>query len=150
SSREYDARRVLVRMAELFHGLERDVDLEQCYGTHQATREGILGTIDGWIARAEEHDSCVLYYFGHGGRVHFFAAPVELSIHAVPYLSCEPNGPGFTGILDYDLSTRMAALDRRCGNVTTIIDACYSASMVRERNDNAAVPRATVLETSAP
>lgn len=130
-------------VAEAIDELEtrlRRMDPDVAITTHHhaggwCTREQLLDVIDRWIDRSTTHDHCLLYYFGHGGRVRFTGLGPEIAERVFTYLSCEREDLSFTGILDLELSTRIATLDRRCAGVTTIIDACYSGTVVRSLAD---------------
>lgn len=116
--------------------------------------EALLGQLGGWkitrlerqradratilaeLARLEaavEPDDCVLLYcVGHGGVVHIHDLPPPLGGRSVFYFtSARTGGWRFEGVLDIEFSLALAAIDRVCGNVTFIIDSCYSALVVR-------------------
>lgn len=124
-------------------------EIETHHGEGNCTRKRLLEVIDAWIAGAEAHHHCLLYYFGHGGRVAFVGLRPELDDRVFAYLSCDREVNQFTGILDLELSARIAALERRCASVSTIIDACYSGTIVRSGDDaRDDAPRKTTTRSS--
>ncbi|MFV8750578.1 hypothetical protein ACNOYE_08490 [Nannocystaceae bacterium ST9] len=101
------------------------------------TRASVLDGLDALVARVGPNDPCVFHYFGHGDRVCFTDrsndAVAEITEARVfSYLRCT-RGPGgeFDDLLDLALTRRLSQLAHACGNLTTIIDACHSATVVR-------------------
>jgi hypothetical protein len=135
SSREFSVAEAIDEVATRLQLMLPDAEIDTHFGEGKCTRERLLAVIDAWIARAEPHQHCLLYYFGHGGRVKFVGLGPELDDRVFAYLSCDRKDRQFTGILDLELSTRIAALDQRCASVSTIIDACYSGTIVRSSGD---------------
>jgi hypothetical protein len=107
--------------------------IEECTGD-RASRAGILAALDRLLEHCEPDDAIFIHYFGHGGRVHF----TDLGDDRVfGYVTCTKNvrGGGFEGVLDIELSSRLTELDARCGNVTVMLDCCYSGELVRSGED---------------
>jgi hypothetical protein len=95
----------------------------------QATRAGMLAALDRLIDASEPGDAVFVHYFGHGGRVRFSDLHPE---QVFGYVTCTKlRGGGFEAVLDRELSHRFAELDARCGNVTVMLDCCFSAELVR-------------------
>ncbi|MFV8754887.1 caspase family protein [Nannocystaceae bacterium ST9] len=142
-----------VEAIDLVEGMVRRLNpaalIQRRFGRLEGTRDAILHALDAWIADTRADDTCLVYYFGHGGRVRFVNLGDGLACQVIPYLTCERQHGGFTGILDFELSGRITELDRRCGNVTTIIDACYSGVAVRGE-ESRAVGRRSVVDMEAP
>lgn len=108
-----------------------------CVGP-RATRPGMLAALDRLLADTVDGDAVFLHYFGHGGRVQF-SDRADDTIHG--YITCTRTLRGsFEAILDHELSTYASALDARCGNVTVMLDCCFSAEIVRATEDPAAPP----------
>lgn len=120
-------------------GFELDVRTEGA-----ASREGILQGLDRLITDSAEQDAVVIYYSGHGARVH---NPRHLpSTRNEPQLlhCLVPTNwfePGFHGLLDIELSRQLAELTGKTRNVALILDCCHSARMWKGA-DNQAVARA--------
>lgn len=95
------------------------------------TPKAVHAAIDALIDRVGPDDPCVFYYFGHGGRVRFEGLPGPAEDRAYAFLRCGEQREGFDGLLDVALSHRLARLARACGNLTVILDACHSATIVR-------------------
>lgn len=102
-----------------------------------ATRDGIVSALDALVKRVEsQDDAVVVHYSGHGGytvlpdreesprRVVQFIVPMDFHDAQV-----------FRGVLDLELSARLAALTAITLNVTTIFDCCHSTRMARGRPD---------------
>ncbi|NJK31158.1 MAG: caspase family protein [Deltaproteobacteria bacterium] len=138
---KYDVRQVLGRVRAALVGLgfgpqdivqlpDADVGDES-----PPTRRAIQNTLTRFTELCEPDDSCLFYYLGHGGRVRLDGLPAEYAEHVFSYLVCaeaESNGE-FDGLLDLTLSAAIARLALRCrGNVTTIVDACHSAALIRD------------------
>lgn len=136
SSREFSVAGAIDEVATRLRLMLPDAKIETYYGEGNCTRKRLLAAIDTWISGAEVHHHCLLYYFGHGGRVTFVGLGPEFDDRVFAYLSCDREDNRFTGILDLELSTRIAALDQRCASVSTIIDACYSGTIVRASGDD--------------
>lgn len=100
----------------------------------RATRVEILRQLDRLVRSSEPGDAAVVYYFGHGGRVRFPDLPPPWGEHVFGYVTChrELRGGPWEAVLDQELSTRLTALDSRCGNVTAILDCCFSGELVRD------------------
>jgi hypothetical protein len=147
---EFDAVAALDRVETLFRSTGHAIQLGRCIGPQAASRSGMLDALERWAAAARPTDACVLYYCGHAGRARFAGISPEFDERLVSYLTCEGSGGGFTGILDRELSTVIAELDQRCANVTTIIDACYSGTLVRDDERPSAQPWRTIFEFEAP
>lgn len=109
-------------------------------------REAVYAAIDALIERVEPEDPCVFYYFGHGGRVRFDDLPGPAGDRAFAYLCCGDREQGFDGLLDLALSLRLSRLARACGNLTVILDACHSATVVRSGTRRVAAPAWVRLE----
>lgn len=98
----------------------------------EADRDTILTALENLAAAVEPDDCVLLYCIGHGGVVHIHDLPPPLGGRSVFYLaSFRPGARRFEGVLDIELSLVLARVDRICGNVTVLIDSCYSARMVR-------------------
>lgn len=98
-----------------------------------ATRRAVLHELEAMVAECRPDDTCLFYFFGHGGVVRFSDLRGELGRRAVFYLATlrPPGSSERVGVLDVELSAALARLDRTCGNVSAIIDCCHAASMVR-------------------
>jgi hypothetical protein len=75
-----------------------------------------------------------VHYFGHGGRIEFSDLEAQWAGTVFGFISTirEARGEGeLAAVLDIELSRRFAALDEICGNVTVMLDCCYSAELVR-------------------
>ena len=96
----------------------------------QASRDGILTALDRLVDDAGPDDAVLVHYFGHGGRVKF----PDLGDHLFGYVTCHKatRGGPWEAVLDQELSTRMTALASKAGNVTAILDCCFSGEMVRD------------------
>ncbi|MEM6992648.1 MAG: caspase family protein [Myxococcota bacterium] len=106
--------------------------VERCVGDN-ASRKGMLSRIDALANRVGPEDGALLYYFGHGGRVRFPELPAPAGEHTFGYVTCKKDrGAPWEAILDQELSTRLTALDAKCGNVTAILDCCFSGELVRD------------------
>jgi hypothetical protein len=136
SSHEFSVAAAIDGVATRLRLMIPDAKIDTRHDEGKCTRKRLLAAIDTWISGAEAHHHCLLYYFGHGGRVTFAGLGPELDDRVFAYLSCDREDNRFTGILDLELSTRIAALDQRCASVSTIIDACYSGTIVRASDDD--------------
>ncbi|MCA9697619.1 MAG: caspase family protein [Myxococcales bacterium] len=99
----------------------------------QATREGILAALAALESRLEPHDAVLFYFVGHGGIVEIRDLDPPFGGRPVFYVTGFRPGTDwyFTGVLDLELSLILSRMDRRCGNVTAILDCCYAATVVR-------------------
>ena len=96
---------------------------------NRATRAGILAGLDRLIELSEPGDAVFIHYFGHGGRVQFTDVDTD---QVFGYVTCTKSLRGaFEAVLDVELSARLSELDARCGNVTIMLDCCFSAELVR-------------------
>jgi hypothetical protein len=105
----------------------------RCVGS-RATREAVLAALDRLIRQTQPGDACFVHYFGHGGRIEFSDLDDAWAGTVFGFISTirEARGEGeLAAVLDIELSRRMAALDEICGNVTVMLDCCYSAELVR-------------------
>lgn len=102
---------------------------------HAATRAGIVDGLRRLASAVEVDDDVFFYFFGHGGAVRFTDAPAWLGDRPVFYLSASRRDEReeMTGVLDVELSTILADIDKVCGNVSVILDCCHSARIVRGR-----------------
>ncbi|KIG12555.1 hypothetical protein DB30_01265 [Enhygromyxa salina] len=98
-----------------------------------AQRAGILAALAQLEARIEPDDSCLFYFAGHGGIVEIGDANPPLGGRPVFYITAARPTPAwsFEAVLDIELSLGLARIDRICGNVSAILDCCYSARLVR-------------------
>ncbi len=125
-------------------GLLRDLggwEVTECSG--QATRrEDVMPALEGLIAKCRRLDTCLFYFFGHGGVVRFSGLSGDLGERPVFYLSTlrAPGSP-MVGVLDYEISGALARLDEICHNVTAILDCCHAASIVRSSEPSIAPPQ---------
>jgi hypothetical protein len=92
-----------------------------------ATRSGILERLRALVRDCHPGDAYVIYYFGHGGRVRLPGEQPDAD-QVVGYVTCHA---GAEPILDRELSDLATQLDAGCGNVTVILDCCYSGELVR-------------------
>lgn len=100
---------------------------------NRATRTGILEGLDQLIEISEPGDAVFLHYFGHGGRVQFTDVDSD---QVFGYVTCTKTLRGaFEAVLDVELSARITELEARCGNVTVMLDCCFSGELVRSRED---------------
>jgi hypothetical protein len=120
-------------------GFELDVRTKDA-----ASREGILAGLRRLITDSGEQDAAVIYYSGHGARVH--------NPRHLPGTRNEPQllhclvptdwfEPGFRGLLGVELSQQLAELTAKTKNVAVILDCCHSARMWKGA-DSQAVARA--------
>jgi Caspase domain len=97
------------------------------------SRDAVLRALEAMVAVCGPEDTCLFYFFGHGGIVRFSGLAGDLGRRVVFYLATHrPLGSPMVGVLDFEISTSLARLDRICGNVTAILDCCHAASIVRE------------------
>lgn len=102
------------------------------------TREVILSNLSKLAKLTKPGDTCLVYYFGHGGRVHFEDLDEQPTEHEFGYITTtkgkrDTDASEFTGILDFELSRLLSRIP--CDNINVIIDSCYSAELVRAPND---------------
>jgi hypothetical protein len=132
------------RLTPVLHALGFTV--AQCQG-NAATRDGILAALDRLIEISEPGDAALIHYFGHGGRVQFTDHDSD---RVFGYVTCTKSVRGvFEGVLDIELSDRMTQLDARCGNVTVMLDCCFSGELVRA-SDAASAPPVSHRREPAP
>ncbi|MCA9700542.1 MAG: caspase family protein, partial [Myxococcales bacterium] len=107
-------------------------EVECCLGPN-ATRDGMLTQLEAWVdrCRADASEACLLYYFGHGGRVHF-EDQSGLAGEEHGYLTCRPSGAGFEAVLGLEISARLAPLAGPARSTVVILDCCYSGQVVRQ------------------
>jgi hypothetical protein len=103
--------------------------VDRCVG-EQATRAGILDRLEDLVRGCGSGDAYLIYYFGHGGRVRF--TDIEQRQEVFGFVTCHEKA-GFEAVLDRELSDALTRLDAGCGNVTAILDCCYSGELVRAR-----------------
>jgi hypothetical protein len=119
-------------------GFELDVRIEDT-----ASRGGILAGLKRLIRDSNPGDAALIYYSGHGARV-----------HNPRHRPGSGNGPqllhclvptdwfdgGFRGLLDFELAIALAELTDKTQNTAVILDCCHSARMWRGFGSEA-VPR---------
>ncbi|WP_327006626.1 caspase family protein [Dactylosporangium sp. NBC_01737] len=131
-------------------GVENDVDamdealsrreftIRRCTG-EEASRAGILAAYEQLIAETGTDDSVFVYYSGHGGRL--LAPPDELhptredrpAVQFIVPNDLEKSTEGdFRGITAATLSSLLALLTARTGNVAVMLDCCHSALASRK------------------
>lgn len=98
-----------------------------------ASREGIFAA----LARLEQAvgpgDSCLFYFIGHGGIMEIQDLAPPIGGHPVFYIAtARPDARWIlAAILDIELSLQLARIERVCGDVSVILDCCYSARATR-------------------
>lgn len=120
---------------------------EKIVAKKDASRTNILAALAELGSKLEPDEPCLLYYFGHGGRVHFNDLE-DSTTTDFSYISTTTRAARdeFADVLGLELSAHATKLERRCHNVTVILDCCHSATMVRSKN----VPLATRQIAEAP
>ncbi len=126
-------------------------DIVRCEGS-DATRAGILSSLESLIDRASRGDIAVVHYSGHGARAR------EIDLGEKRYRNAEPlpefivptdidatKEGDFRGITSLELSMLARKLWRRTGNVTTIMDCCHSGIIVRGSAHDEAKPMVRFL-----
>lgn len=99
----------------------------------QTTRAEILAALARLEAAVDPRDAVLVHFVGHGGVVEIRDLPPPLGGRLVFYLAVhriDGESP-FQPVLDIELSTALARIDRVCENVTAVLDCCYSARIVR-------------------
>jgi len=98
-----------------------------------ATRTRLLAYLDLLVEHAEADDCVVFYYVGHGACARFAGGlhPGDEPKRIWRYLLTQPESEGFSGLLAVELSERICALTTITRNVTTILDCCFAAEIVR-------------------
>lgn len=131
-------------MTEVLGGLGFTVD-RRIEG--DATRAGILDGLDVLTRRCAEdrptgdESTAVIYYAGHGGyALNAEARPGERERYQCIFPTDWTKTGEFRGILDVELSLRLARLTEATHNATVILDCCHSAEMWRSPDDEL-VPR---------
>ncbi|MEM9457462.1 MAG: caspase family protein [Myxococcota bacterium] len=104
---------------------------------HQATRDGILGSLRDLRDEVTADHDVVIYYVGHGGRRRIQGADRPAWNYLVPVDHATDQ---FRGVAEVELADIVHALCERTPNVTVVLDCCHAATMVRD-NDNAAIER---------
>lgn len=99
-------------------------------GEGMLTSEQVHGELEALTRRASLDDACLVYYFGHGGRVAFDDLEGPHAGRVFSYLACDRSDE-FAGLLDITLRRRLAALARRCNNLVVVLDACHSGKVAR-------------------
>lgn len=104
----------------------------RCEGPQQTTRAAILARLDAWVAEVQREGAevCLLYYFGHGGRVRF----TGFADHELGYVACERRSREsrvFEGVLGLELSLALGRLADPGRSVVAILDCCFSGAQVR-------------------
>lgn len=94
------------------------------------TSAQVYGELEALIRRASPDDACVVYYFGHGGRVAFDDLEGPHAGRVFSYLACD-RSDDFAGLIDITLRRHLAALARRCNNLVVVLDACHSGKVAR-------------------
>lgn len=120
------ARRLTHALKQLGFTIRRCLD-------QRATRAGILAELDRLAQLARPGDTFFVHYYGHGGRVRFSDIGEPFVGRVFGYITCHRprRRADFEVILDHELSRRLSALDACCGDVTVMLDCCYSAELVR-------------------
>lgn len=115
----------------------------------EATRAGILAAFEQLAEQCGPGDAAFVHYFGHGGRARFTDL---LSDQVFGYVTTTKatRGAGFEAILDVELSAYFSDLEQRCGNVTVMLDCCYSGELVRSRGRQRDVALSSLREQEAP
>jgi hypothetical protein len=93
-----------------------------------ATRSGVVERFGALVRDCRPGDAYVIYYFGHGGRVRLLDERGGTE-QVVGFVTCRESAEP---ILDRELSDWVTQLDAVCGNVTVILDCCYSGELVRD------------------
>ncbi|GEM_PF-5817879 len=98
-----------------------------------ADRKGINTELAALEAAVGPEDTVLFHFAGHGGIVKIEDLPAPLGGRPLFYLATARAGEpwSFTGLLDIELSLSLARIDRRCADVSVILDSCYSARVVR-------------------
>ena len=120
---------------------KRCFQITQCRGS-DATRDGILAAYKQLIANTGPGDAVVVYYVGHGGlTTNAFTTPKAKlpryiqNICPSDYADTTEND--FRGVSTWELSLLLAALTKQTTNVTTILECCYAAQLVRSFDPSA-------------
>jgi len=98
----------------------------------EASREGILRSIDEWlVAGTRPGDRVLFYYAGHGAQQRSSGPDTEQGFDQtlVPVDTVVRNGRVLNMITDKELKARFARLAGR--QVTVIVDACHSGTITR-------------------
>lgn len=116
-----------------------EFSLTPCAG---ASRDETLACLDRWISTTTPDDDCLLYYYGHAGQLRFTDLPSPSDEQRFGFLTTAPESRGddYGRILDIELSTRLTRLDRRCANVTAILDCCHAGELVRSGDSRELIP----------
>jgi hypothetical protein len=121
----------LVMMKDLLRDLG-GWTVSECSGD-ATRREDVLRALDAMLDACGPEDTCLFYFFGHGGVVRFSGLAGDLGRRPVFYLATlRPEGSPRVGVLDVEISAALSRLDQICGNVTAILDCCHAASIVRD------------------
>jgi len=98
-----------------------------------ASRQGLLAALAEIERRVGPGDAVLFYFAGHGGVVDIRDLPPPLGQRHVFYLATARDRRewSFEAVLDVELSSQLARIDEKCGNVSAILDCCYSARVVR-------------------
>lgn len=111
-------------------------EIRSCIGSN-ATRNGILEAWKNIISATSADDVVVIYYSGHGAYVEFKSDewedhPQRDSVkYIVPTDIEQSTEDDFRGILDIEMSCMLRDTTEKTGNVTLILDCCFSGRMVR-------------------
>ncbi|MEU1466172.1 caspase family protein [Streptomyces sp. NPDC005727] len=115
--------------------LSRGFDVQELSGP-QATRSCILGAYEDLIGATQRDDAVVVYYAGHGSRLHRgpHGGPDEPETlqFILPTDIDDTTSDDFRGILSDELSILQWRLTLRSHNVTTLLDNCHATRMSRD------------------
>ncbi|MCX5103684.1 caspase family protein [Streptomyces sp. NBC_00439] len=102
----------------------------------RATRAGILGAYEDLISAIQPSDAAVVYFAGHGGRLHggphHGSDEPETLQFIFPTDIDDTTSDDFRGILSDELSVLQWRLTLQTRNVTTLLDNCHATRMSRD------------------
>lgn len=99
----------------------------------EATREGLLATLDGFVDQVGENDIVVIHYAGHGSQITDREGdePSGYDSTIMPV-----DSPGWQGenkdISDDEIHLRLAKLAEKTPYITLIFDCCHSGTISRD------------------
>jgi hypothetical protein len=99
-----------------------------------ATFENVISVFElALVQRAEENDTVVLYFAGHGSQFSDIDGDEENDAWDETLVLYGADGSGMGELVDDDLRQMLESLQKKTSRITVILDSCHSGTGTREK-----------------